>query len=277
MLEIPEAFVLSKQLEHELLGSHVTHVVANASPHKLAWYFEDPADYPARLQNLKVTGITPLAGQIQMTFEHMRLTFSDGVNARIYDSADQLPDKHQMRIDFDHGKTLICTVQMYGGLMAFEKDENQNPYYLVAGSKPSPLTDAFDFKYFMALIAKETKNPSIKALLATEQRIPGIGNGVLQDILYNANIHPKRKLKSLNDDEVHTLFNSIKETLNEMTRLGGRDTEKDIYGHSGGYATKLCSKTQNLPCHKCGDILHKENYLGGSIYYCATCQPLELR
>lgn|GEM_PF-2077218 len=34
-------------------------------------------------------------------------------------------------------------------------------------------------------------NPCPKAFLATEQRIPGLGNGVLQDILWTARIHPK--------------------------------------------------------------------------------------
>ncbi len=82
---------------------------------------------------------------------------------------------------------------------------------------------------------------SLKAFLATEQRIPGLGNGVLQDILYNARLHPKKKLGALSDGEFAALFSSVKNTLAEMTRNGGRDTEKDLFGSTGGYVTKLSS------------------------------------
>lgn len=58
----------------------------------------------------------------------------------------------------------------------------------------------------------------------------------------------------------------------EMTLCGGRDTEKDIYGSSGSYKTKMSKKTLNQPCLHCGDSIVKKNYLGGSIYYCETCQ-----
>lgn len=52
---------------------------------------------------------------------------------------------------------------------------------------------------------------SVKAVLATEQRIPGLGNGVLQDILFNAKINPKRKIGSLADFEKSSLLQAIKQ------------------------------------------------------------------
>jgi formamidopyrimidine-DNA glycosylase len=84
---------------------------------------------------------------------------------------------------------------------------------------------------------------SAKAFLATEQRIPGLGNGVLQDILWYANIHPKRKISTLSAEQKHKLFRSVKTILAEMTELGGRDTERDLFGCNGGYITRLSKKT----------------------------------
>jgi len=274
MLELPEAFVMSNQLKDALLGDVITRVLVNQSPHKFAWYFENPQVYESRLQGLPLTDVVPLAGQVEMQFGDMRLVLSDGVNIRLYDHQESVPNKHQLLIGFQSGRALVFSVQMYGGLMAFYADENQNPYYLVAKMKPSPLTDDFDKAYFLNLVNEEQKNPSLKAFLATEQRIPGLGNGVLQDILYNAKLHPKRKLKTLTDQEVEALFESIKNTLREMTDKGGRDTEKDLYGNTCGYFTRLSSKTLDEPCYKCGDIIHKESFMGGSIYYCGSCQIL---
>ena len=115
---------------------------------------------------------------------------------------------------------------------------------------------------------------SAKAFLATEQRIPGLGNGVLQDILYNARVHPKTKMASLSADRVDAMFESIKNTLLEMTRLGGRDTEADLHGNPGGYPTRLSRNTVGGECGVCGTTIQKASYMGGSIYFCPGCQPL---
>lgn len=275
MLELPEAIVISEQLRSEVMGAEVTRVVANSSPHKFAWFYDDPSLYAARLTGLKVTDVKPLSGQVEIHFGEMRLALSDGVNIRLYTKDDKLPLKHQLLIEFDTEKILVFTVQMYGGLMAFEAGENQNPYYLVAGMKPSPLSEIFDYEYFDKMLSDAKQTLSLKAFLATEQRIPGLGNGVLQDILYHAGMHPKMKIGAMSPNQKEVLYSSVKSTLREMTSLGGRNTEKDIYGITCGYPTRLSSLTQNEPCHRCGDIIHKESYLGGSIYFCATCQPLE--
>ena len=84
---------------------------------------------------------------------------------------------------------LVASVQMYGGMGAFLAGENDNPYYLIAQQKPSPLEEEFDADYFKRLISgRGIEKLSAKGFLATEQRIPGLGNGVLQDILYRARI-----------------------------------------------------------------------------------------
>ena len=157
----------------------------------------------------------------------------------------------------------------------FVKGEFDNTYYIQSKEKPSPLSNEFTQEYFAGLIS-DPKNEklSLKAFLATEQRIPGLGNGVLQDILFNAGLHPKRKKSTLSDFQKSELFHSIKVTLDKMTSLGGRDTEKDLYGQPGGYKTILSKNTIKNPCPVCGDTIIKQPYLGGAIYFCTTCQSL---
>ena len=162
---------------------------------------------------------------------------------------------------------------MYGGLWCFKEGEFHNPYYNTARCKPSPLSDRFDGAYFDCLItAPEVQKLSAKAFLATEQRIPGLGNGVLQDILYIARIHPKRRIDTLTNDERKALFHSVKSTLKEMTIQGGRDTTKDLFGRPGRYQTKLSQATVGKPCPVCGGTILKQAYMGGSIYFCDGCQ-----
>lgn len=275
MLELPEVTVLAQQLNENVYGKKVANVIVLQSPHKLAWFCEDPQKYSELLTGKSIGQAAGYGAMLEIKVEDAVLVFSDGVNLRFHRENEKRPQKHQLLLEFDDLSALSASVQMYGGLWAFRNGEFDNIYYQQAKEKPSPLTDRFDKIYFNELFSKpEVQKLSVKAFLATEQRIPGLGNGVLQDILFNAKIHPRRKLNSLTETELDLLFNSVKNTLTEMTVQGGRDTEKDLFGSLGGYRTKLSKKSIHEPCPICGSMIKKQSYMGGSIYFCEGCQEL---
>jgi len=272
MLEIPESYAIAKQLNQVIKGKTISYVKANQSPHSFAWYFGNPEDYDKLLSGKTIGISSPVAGLIEIEVEDCRLLFGDGATLRYYEELKKVPKKHQLYVEFDDSTALVCTIQMYGGIWAFHEGEFNDIYYLGSKEKPSPLTDEFDLEYFRSLRVEGSERLSAKAFLATKQRIPGLGNGVLQDILYLAGIHPRRKMYDVTDKEYDNLFEIIKTTLRKMADLGGRDTEKDLFGNPGGYQSYLSKNTVWTTCVKCGYELHKENYMGGTIYYCEHCQ-----
>lgn len=137
-----------------------------------------------------------------------------------------------------------------------------------------PNTEEFTYGYFSRLFDNLPGNLSAKAFLATEQRIPGLGNGVLQDILLEAGLHPKRKVGCLTEGARRRIFDAVQGTLYKMTACGGRDTEKDFFGNPGGYRTMLSKKTVGKPCPYCGNVIQKANYMGGTVYFCPVCQEI---
>jgi len=274
MIELPEAVVLAKQIKKTLAGKKIKDVIAAHSPHKFAWYCGDPQKYGELLAGRVIDGAINWGGQVEIAAGDARILFSDGVNLRNIKQDEKLPDKHQLLIEFEDGSFLVGSVQMYGGLSAFPEGKNDNKYYLIAKEKPSPLSDEFNASYFNSLFREDTAKLSLKAFLATEQRIPGLGNGVLQDILFNAKMHPKKKVNSLSGGDKERLFNSVKTTLSNMTIGGGRDTESDLFGNPGRYKTILSKNTSDKPCPVCGTSIKKEAYMGGSIYYCPKCQMI---
>lgn len=277
MLEQPECIVLARQLEDTLVGKTVQTVVAGASPHKFAFFEGAPEAYPALLEKRALTKAEALGPYLRLTFEDTVLLLRDGVNPRYYGPGEALPPKHQLLIEFEGDGALVCTVQMYGVMQAFPAEAlagYDNLYYRAAVETPSALSAAFTEACFLALCAGAKSGLSAKALLATEQRIPGIGNGVLQDILFNAGIHPKRKLETLDEADRKRLYKAVVKTMADMAARRGRDTEKDLFGRAGGYKTILSAKTWQYPCLACSSSLKRQAYLGGNVYFCPTCQPL---
>lgn len=273
MLELPEAVVIAGQINQTLTGKRIQTVQANQSPHKFAWYTGDPAEYPERLTNQTIGEATSHGNHVEVQAGDRKLILS--ISMRYYPPGEKLPARHQLWLGFDDGSSFVCTVQMWGVLMCVREGQDSGlPDYVVARLKPSPLSEGFDRDYFDSLLTENTGKLSAKAFLATEQRIPGLGNGVLQDILWMARIHPKRKMAGLTHAELGAMFTGVKSGLRQMTDCGGRDTDYDLFGHSGGYQTVLSKNTAGTPCPACGSEIQKEAYMGGSIYYCPGCQSL---
>lgn len=274
MVELPEAVLLAGQLNEVLGGKRVRRVVAGQTPHKFAFYAGEPSGYNRLLAGRVLEDARPVGGYIHMQAGDTVLLLGEGPGLRYAAPCEAPPNKHQLFVEMEDGGVLTARVAMYAVLWVFAQGSHDSPYFRAAREKPSPLTKAFNETYFAKLLAGCKPSLSIKAFLATEQRVPGLGNGVLQDILLRAGIHPKRKIETLGDEERQGLYQSVKNTLAEMTAAGGRDTEKDLFGKAGGYQTMLSAKTVAYPCLQCGGPLEKQAYMGGSVYFCPQCQPL---
>ena len=275
MLEIPETRNVSKELRKEIRGTAITNVGGNFTDHKFTFYYGDPEEYKNYLVNKKVTDIIDRNYYVEIEIEDYKLIMRDGANIRYYKDRKDLPEKSKLLLEFNDGSFLNVTTAMYSAINVFSKNENyDDEYYNLELTRVGVLDKEFTFDYFKSLINDETAKLSLKAFLATGQRILGIGNGSLQDILYNAKMHPKRKINTLNERELKDLYETAIKTIKTMVKQGGRDTEKDIYGQNGGYKTILSKNTYKNKCHHCYSEIKKESYLGGTIYYCPNCQKL---
>lgn len=222
MIELPEAVMLARQLDQAVSGRRVVRVVANHSPHRQAWFSGRPEAYASLLEGSTAAGVTSSGGCVRIALDLAHLVFAEGVVLRVQRTGESRPAKHQLLLEWDDGAALSAAVQMYGGLWAYREGSFDSPYLSAAERAASPLSDAFDRAYFDHMLASEgLQKLSAKALLATEQRISGLGNGVLQDILYAARIHPRRKDGTFGGGEREALFESVKQTLGEMA-LGRR-------------------------------------------------------
>ncbi|MCR2048037.1 endonuclease VIII [Acetatifactor muris] len=274
MLEIPESLNLAKQMNQRFRGRKIVDTEAAHTKHSFAWYTGEPDFYAKTMTGCVIGESMGIGSMLEVSLGEYSFVMGDGINLRCFLPGEKLPERYQIRLTLDDGSSLVCTVQMYGSMSLVKPKEYDNPYYLAAKEKPLPVTEDFDYGYFRKLREESTGTMSAKAFLATQQRIPGLGNGVLQDILLRAGLHPRKKVGNLTESRWKQLYETVTETLSRMTDAGGRDTEKDIFGKKGEYVTLLSKNTVGKPCPFCGSIIQKANYLGGTVYFCPSCQEL---
>ncbi|MFV0485116.1 MAG: DNA-formamidopyrimidine glycosylase family protein [Candidatus Saccharimonadales bacterium] len=275
MIELPEARTIAKDLRKEILGKTIVEVKGNFVDHKFTFYQPDPNSFAAILGGKKITNVIDRNYYIEIEAGDFSITFRDGANIRYLPPNSEEPKKSKLYLLFDDGSALNVTVQMYAFIGIFEKGSpTNNEYYDKELSGIGALDEKFTYAYFKSLITEETEKLSLKAFLATQQRILGLGNGVLQDILFFAHANPRTKVKDLPESRLKDIYDSIRQTLTTMIEQGGRDTEKNIYGNTGNYETIMSSKNYQNGCPACGGAIKKEAYLGGSVYYCPSCQKI---
>lgn len=272
MLELPESDVLAQQLEKTLVGKTIREMIVEQTPHRFAFFSEHKDRYGELLTGQTVQSARRHGGIAELNTESAMLYFSDGAYPRYFGPNEAKPKKHQLYLGFEDGSCLAVSVQMYGYIGVFPLGECTHAYYRIAAEKPDPLDSAFTYGYFCGLRPEQEGKLTLKSFLATQQRIPGLGNGVLQDILWNAGLDPRKSLRDITEDNFCVLYGALVKTLKEMRRMGGRNTERDLFGNKGGYPCVMSKDTLGSPCPRCGHAIEKAAYLGGAIYFCPGCQ-----
>jgi formamidopyrimidine-DNA glycosylase len=150
-----------------------------------------------------------------------------------------------------------------------------NKHKLTARLGISPIDEEFTLERFKNLLAN--KKGGIKSFLIDQKNVAGIGNVYIQDILFQARLHPNRKISTLSEKEVTNLYNAIEDVLNRAIQLGGLAYEKDFYGQKGKLTINefLVGYKTGKPCPTCNTSIEKIKTGSTSSYICPKRQPLK--
>jgi formamidopyrimidine-DNA glycosylase len=184
-----------------------------------------------------------------------------------------LPIKYHLFLSFDDGSAMTILTAMWGAMELYESGQELERKY-IKGMRLTPVDAEFTFDYFTAMINDLLlgEKRSIKSLLTQDQLIPGLGNAIAQDIMFNACLHPRRSLADLTPSHRQALYSAIIDTTRAVIAKGGRNDETDLFGHPGGYVRLMDSHSTGKPCPRCGQMVKKMQYLGGACYFCPECQ-----
>jgi formamidopyrimidine-DNA glycosylase len=273
MIELPEVVTLVRQITTELKGARVTSCERGNVAHRWAWYSGEPAEYGRIAVGKTVGKATAEANRIACPLEPGYVLFIGDMGGKVLLHAEgaPLPTKRHLMLGFEDGRHLTVAIQGWGGMWLTA--EGEPPPHDDTG-RVSPIDDEFTYGRFKALVEDDARQGkrSVKAFMASRPRISGVGNGYVQDICFNARLHPRRDLADLTGRERQRWYRATRRTLAEAIERGGRDTERDLYGEPGAYVPILDRRAKGQPCPECGATIEKIQYLGGSCYFCPECQ-----
>lgn len=276
MFELPEIVTLARQANEVLPGKVIVEGRLGNRPHKFVWYNREPAEF-ATLTCGRTVGRTHAEGKwlfLPLEPGFVLALGELGGALRYHAPGDPLPAAYHLLLRFSDASALSAMTAMWGAMeLHAAGEERERPS--IREMRVTPDARAFTPAYFESLVSEATEAPSrtVKGLLTMDQLLPGIGNGIAQDIMFRAGLHPRRRLTDLTDEKRRRLFEAIRSVVAEATAAGGRADEVDLFGNRGGYRRVMGREAVGTPCPRCGTAIERIQYLGGACFLCPRCQP----
>ena len=133
--------------------------------------------------------------------------------------------KHDHLVLHTANATLVFTdPRMFGRIDLHRGSEAPDWWTRIA---PAILSPAFTVEAVNAFLQRHRRTP-IKPVLLRQERFPGIGNWMADEILWRAEIHPRRLAGSLRPNEVNRLWRECRQVCRWALRANGGQREEDV-------------------------------------------------
>jgi formamidopyrimidine-DNA glycosylase len=267
MPELPEIFILARDMQQEIVGRTISGIEV-LQPKCLNM---PVAKFQAALTGAEIVRVTPRGKWLQNETTKGWLLLCLGMGGEILlTNRDNLPEKYRLIFDLQGGDSLVINFWWFGyahyvaDLSDHKMTSNLGPNFL----------DLKEPEFHTLL---RGRRGAIKSFLLNQKRVAGIGNVYVQDPLFKAGIHPLRPINTLSDKEISRLWRALGETLQESIDHEGSAWERTLYDKKGSWDDSffLVAYKEGHPCPNCGTTVEKIKTGSTSSYICAKCQPLE--
>ena len=117
------------------------------------------------------------------------------------------------------------------------------------------------------------ENRTLKRALTNPRSFSGIGNAYSDEILHAAGLSPVKLSSRLNEDELRSLYDAVRTTLDNWCRLL-REQSKDRFPEKvTAFRPEMAVHGKfGKPCPVCGTAIQRIRYKSNETNYCPKCQ-----
>ena len=116
--------------------------------------------------------------------------------------------------------------------------------------------------------ALDRRRGRIKAILMNQKVIAGVGNLLADEVLWQARLHPARRLEELSEEERRRLHSKLRHVVRTSVE------RFDYVPQLRGWLNHVRGRP-GARCPRCRTPLDRTVVGGRTTYFCPTCQPLE--
>ena len=270
MPELPEISSRAREMQKELTGKTIKKVEVlqpkclNVSPKK----------FKSALEGAKLLGTTHHGKWLftDTTKGHLLINMGMGGELLLVDSKS-MPEKWRIAFHFKDKTTLAINFWWFG-YTHYAAEGKLDKHTMSAKLGPNVID--VTRTELREMLGK--RKGAVKSFLLNQERVAGIGNAYVHDILFLAGLHPLRTIDTLTNDEIESLWNGIQKGLKPSLRKRGAFYERDLYGKPGGFKMKdiLVGYREGKLCPSCGEKIVKIKTGSTSSFICPKCQPLKV-
>jgi formamidopyrimidine-DNA glycosylase len=215
----------------------------------------------------------------QLTLRDPRVQDSPGFLrhpvTQLQQARQHTPDRHtHLQLFLDDSRVLcLRDPRKFGKVLLLAPSEDALKEFFEPRLGLEPLAGEYRLEAFLQRLGQR-KTP-IKALLLNQKVVAGIGNIYADEALFEAGIHPRRRVHGLRRSEKVRLFHAVRTVLQKAVHFGGTTLRDyvDSDGREGGFQEVLqVYGRAGEPCRRCGTPVVKEFLVQRGTHYCPTCQ-----
>ncbi|MCO8271959.1 bifunctional DNA-formamidopyrimidine glycosylase/DNA-(apurinic or apyrimidinic site) lyase [Actinoplanes sp. TRM 88003] len=200
-----------------------------------------------------------------------------GMSGQLLMQPAEAEDEKHLRIRFtftDGGPELRFVDQRTFGGLSVSEDGAELPHE-IAHIARDPMDPFFDDEAFVERL--RAKHTEIKRAILDQTLISGVGNIYADEALWRAQLHGARLTDQLTRPAVRRLLAHIRDVLGEAIVAGGTSFDElyvNVNGESGYFDRSLNAYgREGEPCHRCGTVIRREQFMNRSSFTCPRCQP----
>jgi formamidopyrimidine-DNA glycosylase len=275
MLELPEAEVLRRDLEREVVGKKIKSVEAK-SMSALGRYNNRKA-FTSQLEGTKLTSVTRRGLFLLFGVDDDRVlvvVLGQGGVLRRTGTKDHGLASPEITITFtQQGGLQYADPTGTGELFVVKREMLLDEFPVLGQLGIDPVEEPMSWTHFADIVLR--RKMKMKTLLTDPSVIVGIGDVYADEILFNAGVRHDRMSHTLSSQEVRRVYRSVVETLHDAIKYHGTTLGEngfvDLGGKPGEYQAHLAVYGRDgLLSPRSRGPIQKVKFDGRWTYYCET-------
>lgn len=124
----------------------------------------------------------------------------------------------------------------------------------------------------------QSRDALIKPVLMDQRTVAGLGNWIVDEVLFQARVHPEQRTRTLTDGQLAALYEAVRLVLLTAIRheASYRRFPADFLIHARRWDDSPYEDPEaHNYCPRCGTPIRKLEVGGRTTYFCPSCQRIE--